>query len=48
MTQFSKKQIVEYNPTIAERKAMTTALMTAEEIAVKHYLYQGNRGKLNE
>lgn len=31
----TKKQVVEYSPTIADRKAMTTALMTAEEIAIQ-------------
>ena len=31
----TKKQIVEYSPIIADRKAMTTASMTAEEIAVQ-------------
>ena len=31
----TKKQVVEYSPIIADRKAMTTALMTAEEIAVQ-------------
>ena len=29
----TKKQVTEYSPIIADRKAMTTALMTAEEIA---------------
>ncbi len=29
----TKKQVVEYSPIIADRKAMTTALMTPEEIA---------------
>lgn len=29
----TKKQVVEYSPIIADRKAMTTASMTAEEIA---------------
>lgn len=29
----TKKQVVEYSPMIADRKAMTTAVMTAEEIA---------------
>ena len=31
----TKKQVVEYSPIIADRKAMTTALMTAEEIAIQ-------------
>ena len=31
----TKKQVVEYSPIIADRKAMTTASMTAEEIAVQ-------------
>lgn len=31
----TKKQVVEYSPIIADRKAMTTASMTAEEIAVE-------------
>ena len=31
----TKKQIVEYSPIIADRKAMTTASMTAEEIAIQ-------------
>lgn len=31
----TKKQVVEYSPMIADRKAMTTALMTAEEIALE-------------
>ena len=31
----TKKQVVEYSPIIADRKAMTTALMTAEEISVQ-------------
>ena len=29
----TKKQVVEYSPIIADRKAMTTALMTPQEIA---------------
>ena len=29
----TKKQVIEYSPIIADRKAMTTALMTPEEIA---------------
>ena len=29
----TKKQVMEYSPMIADRKAMTTASMTAEEIA---------------
>ena len=29
----TKKQVVEYSPIIADRKAMTTASMTPEEIA---------------
>lgn len=29
----TKKQVIEYSPIIADRKAMTTASMTAEEIA---------------
>ena len=31
----TKKQVVEYSPIIADRKAMTTTSMTAEEIAVQ-------------
>ena len=31
----TKKQVVEYSPIIADRKAMTTALMTPEEIAAE-------------
>lgn len=31
----TKKQVAEYSPIIADRKAMTTASMTAEEIAVQ-------------
>ena len=31
----TKKQVVEYGPIIADRKAMTTALMTPEEIAAE-------------
>jgi len=31
----TKKQVVEYSPMIADRKALTTAFMTAEEIAVE-------------
>ncbi len=31
----TKKQVVEYSPIIADRKAMTTASMTAEEIATE-------------
>jgi hypothetical protein len=31
----TKKQVVEYSPIIADRKAMTTAVMTAEEIALE-------------
>lgn len=31
----TKKDVTEYSPIIADRKAMTTALMTAEEIAVE-------------
>ena len=31
----TKKQVVEYSPIIADRKAMTTASMTAEEIAIE-------------
>ena len=31
----TKKQVVEYSPIIADRKAMTTALMTAKEIAIQ-------------
>ena len=31
----TKKQVVEYSPIIADRKAMTTASMTAEEIAIQ-------------
>lgn len=31
----TKKQVVEYSPIIADRKAMTTAAMTAEEIALE-------------
>jgi hypothetical protein len=31
----TKKQVVEYSPMIADRKAMTTAAMTAEEIALE-------------
>ncbi len=31
----TKKQVVEYSPMIADRKAMTTAVMTAEEIALE-------------
>lgn len=31
----TKKQVVEYSPIIADRKAMTTANMTAEEIAIE-------------
>ena len=31
----TKKQVVEYSPIIADRKAMTTAMMTPEEIAVQ-------------
>lgn len=31
----TKKQVVEYSPMIADRKAMTTAIMTAEEIALE-------------
>ena len=31
----TKKQVVEYSPIIADRKAMTTASMTAEEIAAE-------------
>lgn len=31
----TKKQVTEYSPIIADRKAMTTALMTPEEIAIE-------------
>ena len=31
----TKKQVVEYSPIIADRKAMTTAAMTPEEIATE-------------
>lgn len=31
----TKKQVVEYSPIIADRKAMTTASMTPEEIAAE-------------